>query len=181
MLPQCPWVQIMADTETPREPFNMTQARWDSEMEKYKAEMHRYAEALTVNRRAVIDFGLAALRGIFVLNGAAAIAALTFLGHQAANKGAVAVTFVEGLGTVIWVFAAGAGLAVVATAVSYVVQRLVVSVDDAPDNQKRKFLANVSLSLAVGCATFGLSFFFVGIFVVLDVFEAAAQTMQLKP
>lgn len=99
------------------------------EVEKYRCECERGTELYKhqlewdhLHGRAVIDFALAAIRSLILVNGAAVIALLTFMGN---NSGTAAQ--VGALGMAMRAFSIGVGLGLGAAGTSYLAQLAVVA------------------------------------------------------
>jgi hypothetical protein len=104
--------QIKADADLRVEDFKATRAH---QLAEYQAAEVRYITSL----RATLEFGSAACKSALFLNGAAAIALLSFVGSQRNSAG----LFIHGyLLTSLVSFAAGAVFAAVTQGLSYVSQ-----------------------------------------------------------
>jgi hypothetical protein len=133
-------------------------------LERYKyilnknIEMHKHInEYKRINVRGVIDFALSALRSIIIVNGAAVIALLTFIGNKKPDNSIVSSAF----SYPIRAFAVGVGLGLVATGLAYLSQlRLTYT---KPSNKRGEATSALILRLlAIITAILGVVAFFCG-------------------
>lgn len=72
--------------------------------------------------KAVIQFALVAIRSLILVNGAAVVAVLTFLGNLWTKDSATARAAAQGIGTAITSFVVGVGLGVFTAMLAYISQ-----------------------------------------------------------
>lgn len=95
------------------------------QLETYKGDLSLYVVQGQVRTRAAIDFALAAIRGVLLINGGAVIAVLAFLSNLWAQNDASAKALAIGLETPIALFVAGAGLGTLTAMLTYCAQRAI--------------------------------------------------------
>ncbi len=141
------------------------------QLETYKGDLNRYVAETQVSSRATIDFALAAIRGLVLINGGAVVAILAFLSNLWTQDNASAKVLAAGLQTPMALFVAGAGLGTLTAMLSYCAQRAIHELD-APEGRKTHWFAHLLTGLAILSGFGGLAAFAVGSLQAVDAFTA---------
>ncbi|MBP2230838.1 hypothetical protein J2847_004147 [Azospirillum agricola] len=163
------------DDLTNAQQFEIFKARLQCEVESHKAfEQHAllgrqmrnnrrlemWKQKLNVRQiheRAQIDFGLSALRGLFVANGGGIVALIAFMGHIW-SKDPSGHQIISKLYPAINIFSLGVTLSIVASGLSYITQALF------NDFKGRRALGNFFRFCALGAGLLAIACFPLGVF-----------------
>lgn len=129
----------------------------DNEQWKTKFEASQRINSVLVE--AQMEFASIALRGTTLINGAAAIALLAFLGQVVAQNGDNKITIALDLMPSMAAFISGIFFAVTASALAYLAQTFFVEIEDDKLNRR---LGNFSRWAAVITCTSGIAAFAYG-------------------
>jgi hypothetical protein len=133
-------------------------AQFEVELEQYKAQHEFHREMF----KAVLEAGLSALRMLSVINGAAAIAVLAFLGNVLGKGDAPHALSVSGMGAAMVIFSVGVGLVGLGIAMRYFSQATYAR-DFWPAEDDATRWGNYFKYAAIACAIMSLLAFFVGV------------------
>lgn len=164
--------------------------KWEGELARYKALASTSSEMF----KGLINFATLTLRGLILINGAAAIALLAFLGHVWSTGGTNVAIAAQGLVTPIWLFAMGTGLGLLASGLAYISQTIFAEVElpklyekslkEEEDSSKgfwkalRESPGGIVRFIAICIAVFSFGFFLLGIYFSVKGFDAGINTKK---
>lgn len=132
--------------------------RHKAELDRYKAELDRFRPGF----EAVIRFAELGVKSLLALNGGAALALLTFMGHFEKAQAAA------GLGKALMCFGVGAAVSVLTAFLAYVAQVVIIETDDAakvPLAKPAHWWGQVLRAFAVLVGVAGFAFFLSGLYI----------------
>ena len=153
-------------------PFEQRLIIWQRELEQHRnqLEQHRIqTEAWVASVNATVTFAGAAIKGLLLINGGAAVAILAFLGHLAATPGTSPTQF-ETLGTALLAFGWGA-LAGAMTAGAAYLSQICFGEVTVSRNRPAKIAAEIFRLIAVALAFFGYGVFIYGLDTAVRAFQ----------
>ncbi len=153
-------------------PFEQRLIIWQRELEQHRnqLEQHRIqTEVWVASVNATVTFAGAAIKGLLLINGGAAVAILAFLGHLAATPGTNPAQL-ETLGPALLAFGWGT-LAGAMTAGSAYLSQICFSEVSKSGSRPVRVAGEIFRLTAVALASFGYGVFIYGLYTAVSAFQ----------